>query len=152
MPNSVPFFSTSARLCTLRIASAAIALLLMASEAAMQTAPPLSRLTNRIFAAWDSTTRPGCAVGVAQGDQPRFAHAYGLAELEFDTPNRSETIFEAGSVSKQFTAAAVVLLALDGKLGIDDDVRKFMPELRVYERPITIRHLPNYTSGLRDWG
>ena len=150
-PNRFPFFHAAPTYARC-IAVAAIVGLLTASESATQTPPSLTRLTNRIFSAWDSTTRPGCAVGIAQDNQPRFTHAYGLAELEFDVPNRSETIFEAGSVSKQFTAAAVVLLALDGKLGLDDDVRKFMPELRVYERPITIRHLLNHTSGLRDWG
>jgi len=75
-----------------------------------------------------------------------------LADLEYDIPNKAETIFEAGSVSKQFTAAATVLLALDGKLDLADDVRKYVPELPAYERPITIRHLLNHTSGLRDWG
>lgn len=138
--------------CPVQNAVAAIVLLLTTAQAGAQTATPISRLSARVFAGWDSTTRPGCAVGVAQGGQPRFTQAYGLAELEFDTPNRAETIFEAGSVSKQFTAAAVVLLALDGKLRLDDDVRKYMPELRAYERPITIRHLLNHTSGLRDWG
>ena len=75
-----------------------------------------------------------------------------LSDLEHDIPNKPETIFEAGSISKQFTAAATVLLALDGKLKLEDDVRKYVPELPTYERTITIRHLLNHTSGLRDWG
>ena len=61
------------------------------------------------------------------------------------------TVFDIGSTSKQFTAAAIVLLALDGKLSIDDDVRKYVPELPQYQRPVTIRHLLNHTSGLRDY-
>ena len=145
-------FVTSSHRRSLCLTGAALGFVLSVSGAAAQTATPLSRLTDRVFAPWDSSTRPGCAVGIAQGNQPRFTRAYGLAELEFGAPNAGNTIFEAGSVSKQFTAAAVVLLALDGKLRLDDDVRKYMPELRAYERPITIRHLLNHTSGLRDWG
>jgi len=112
----------------------------------------LTPLVNRVFARWDSTTGPGCAVGIDRAGAPRFTRAFGAADLEYDIPNKPETIFEAGSISKQFTAAATVLLALDGKLRLEDDVRKYVPELPKYERTITIRHLLNHTSGLRDWG
>jgi CubicO group peptidase (beta-lactamase class C family) len=78
--------------------------------------------------------------------------AYGVADLEHDVPIRPDTIFEAGSVSKQFTAMAVLLLAHQGKLSLDDNVRKYIPELPDYGTPVTIRHLLNHTSGLRDWG
>jgi len=111
-----------------------------------------AQLVNRVFARWDSTTGPGCAVGIDRAGQPRYTRAFGEADLEYDIPNKPSTIFEAGSISKQFTAAATVLLALDGKLKLEDDVRKYVPELPAYERPITIRHLLNHTSGLRDWG
>jgi CubicO group peptidase (beta-lactamase class C family) len=112
----------------------------------------LSPLINRVFAPWSSAAGPGCAVGIDRAGAPRVTRAFGAADLEYDIPNRPETIFEAGSISKQFTAAATVLLALDGKLDLSDDVRKYVPELPAYERPITIRHLLNHTSGLRDWG
>ena len=112
----------------------------------------LTPLVNRVFARWDSTTSPGCAVGIDRAGAPRYTRAFGAADLEYEIPNKPETIFEAGSVSKQFTAAATVLLALDGKLKLEDDVRKYVPELPAYERTITIRHLLNHTSGLRDWG
>ena len=75
-----------------------------------------------------------------------------MADLEHDVPNKADTIFEAGSVSKQFTAAAVLLLASDGKLSLDDPVRKYIPELPDYGTPLTIRHMLKHTSGLRDWG
>jgi CubicO group peptidase (beta-lactamase class C family) len=78
--------------------------------------------------------------------------AYGLANLEHAIRNTPETIFEAGSVSKQFTAAAVLLLARDGKLSLDDGVRKYVPELPDYGQPLTIRHMLMHMSGLRDWG
>jgi CubicO group peptidase (beta-lactamase class C family) len=75
-----------------------------------------------------------------------------MADLEHDVPISPDSIFEAGSVSKQFTAAAVLLLAREGKLSIDDPVRKYVPELPDYRVPLTIRHLLTHTSGLRDWG
>jgi CubicO group peptidase (beta-lactamase class C family) len=75
-----------------------------------------------------------------------------MADLEHDIRNTPATIFEAGSVSKQFTSAAIVLLAQQGKLSLSDDVRKYIPELPDYGTPITIRHMMTHTSGLRDWG
>ncbi|MEX2281850.1 MAG: serine hydrolase domain-containing protein [Gemmatimonadota bacterium] len=107
---------------------------------------------DQVFQQWNSTTTPGCAVGVGRPGQPVLTRAYGMANLEFDIPNTPETIFEAGSVSKQFTAAAIVLLSLDGKLSLDDDVRKYIPELPDYKTPVRIRHMLTHTSGLRDWG
>lgn len=105
-----------------------------------------------IFAVFDGTRTPGCAVGVSEEGEPLLLRAYGMADLEHDVPNQANTIFEPGSVSKQVTAAATILLALDGKLSLDDDVRKYIPELPDYGEVVTIRHLLNHTSGLRDWG
>ena len=104
-----------------------------------------------VFAKWSSST-PGCAVGVATNGKPDLAKGYGMADLEHDVKIAPDTIFEAGSVSKQFTAAAVLLLAREGKLSLDDQVRKYIPELPDYGTPLTIRHMLNHTSGLRDWG
>src|SRR5688500_15507874 len=84
-----------------------------------------------VFARWNSAT-PGCAVGVGVKGRPVLERAYGMADLEREVENAPDTIFEAGSVSKQFTAAAVLLLARDGKLSIDDPVRKYVPELSAY--------------------
>ncbi|HJR58927.1 MAG TPA: serine hydrolase domain-containing protein [Vicinamibacterales bacterium] len=106
---------------------------------------------DEVFARWTQQT-PGCAVGVSKGGASVLQKAYGMADLEHDVPNRPDTIFEAGSVSKQFTAAAVLLLAGDGKLALDDAVRKYVPELPDYGLPLTIRHMLTHTSGLRDWG
>src|SRR6185436_16848132 len=95
---------------------------------------------------------PGCAAAVSLNGETVFEKAFGLADMEFNVPNTPQTIFESGSVAKQFTAAAIVLLQQDGKLSIDDPVRKYIPELPDYGAPLTIRHLLNHTSGIRDWG
>lgn len=104
-----------------------------------------------VFAPWNSLASPGCAVGVQQGRQTTLA-AFGSADLEHHVPNTPTSIFEAGSVSKQFTAAAILLLAQDGKLRLDDDIRKYLPEMPDYGATITLNHLLSHTSGLRDWG
>lgn len=94
---------------------------------------------------------PGCGVGVSLNGESVFEKAFGLAEMEHNVANTPQTIFESGSVAKQFTAAALVLLQQDGKLNIDDPVKKYLPELPDYGAPLTIRHMLNHTSGLRDW-
>ncbi len=135
---------------TLLIGSFA-ALSLSVAPIAAQTPPAAAKSVDEIFSKWSSST-PGCAVGVAVGGTPVLTRAYGMADLEHDVPNTPETIFEAGSVSKQFTAMAILLLQKDGKLSVDDPVRKYIPELPDYKVPLTIRHMMNHTSGLRDWG
>ena len=116
-----------------------------------QTAMPSGAAVDKLFARWNDTT-PGCAVGATVDGRTVVAKAYGMADLEHDVRNTAETIFEAGSVSKQFTAAAVLLLAREGKLSLDDPVRKYIPEVPEYGVPLTVRHMLNHTSGLRDWG
>src|SRR6187397_3174140 len=94
----------------------AVALSVSAAPVAQTTAvaPASEKAVDDIFAKWSSTT-PGCAVGVAVGGKPVLMKAYGMADLEHDVRNTPETIFEAGSVSKQFTVLAVQLLASEGK-------------------------------------
>jgi len=104
-----------------------------------------------IFAKYNAST-PGCSVAASVDGQPVLQKAYGMSDLEHDVKNIPDTVFEAGSVSKQFTAATVLLLAQAGKLSLDDPVRKYIPELPDYGTPLTIRHMLNHTSGLRDWG
>ena len=116
----------------------------------VQLAAAADTKIDQIFARWNQST-PGCSVGVAS-PEVTVTRAYGMADLEHDVRNTADTIFEAGSVSKQFTAAAVLLLAREGKLSLDDPVRKYVPELPDYGTPLTIRHILTHTSGLRDWG
>jgi CubicO group peptidase (beta-lactamase class C family) len=120
-------------------------------RAAGQSDPAVAAKVDQVFKAWTDTT-PGCAVGVSVKGRSVLEKGYGMADLEHDAKNTGDTIFEAGSVSKQFTAAAVLLLARDGKLSLDDPVRKHVPEVPDYGAPLTIRHMLNHTSGLRDWG
>ena len=98
------------------------------------------------------TPGPGCAAAVSLNGETIFEKAFGLAEMEHNVPNTPQTIFESGSVAKQFTAAAIVLLQQVGKLSLDDPVKKYISELPDYGAPLTIRHLLNHTSGIRDWG
>ena len=111
-----------------------------------------SAQVDALFAEWNSTITPGCAVGVSRAGETIFSRAYGMADLERNVIATPASIYEAGSVSKQFTAAAIVVLAQRGLLSLDDDVRLYVPELPDYGETITIRHMMNHTSGLRDWG
>ncbi|HEU0016400.1 MAG TPA: serine hydrolase domain-containing protein [Longimicrobium sp.] len=124
--------------------------MLSAAPAAAQT--DAAARVDSLFAAWNKPDSPGCAVGLSQNGRTVLSRAYGSANLEHGIPNTPETVFEAGSASKQFTAAAIVRLARQGKLSLDDDVRRYVPEVPDYGTTITLRHLLNHTSGLRDWG
>ena len=105
---------------------------------------------DQIFAPWSKPDSPGCAVAIAKDGRTVFARGYGLANLEYAVPLSPATVSETGSVAKQFTAAAIVLLAQQGKLSLDDPVRKYLPEVPDFGTPVTIRHLLSHTSGLRD--
>jgi CubicO group peptidase (beta-lactamase class C family) len=110
----------------------------------------LTERVDAIFQAYDRSDSPGCALGVLRDGELVYARGYGMADLEHDVPISAESIFHVASVSKQFTACAVALLAEDGKLSLDDDIRTFLPELPDYGDTITLRHLIHHTSGLRD--
>lgn len=105
-----------------------------------------------IFARYTGESVPGCAVSAQKGGQTVLERAYGMADIEERVRAQPSSIYEAGSVSKQFTAAAIVLLARDGKLALSDDIRTYLPEMPDYGTPITLQHLIQHTSGLRDWG
>ncbi|WP_411280313.1 serine hydrolase [Gemmatimonas sp.] len=128
----------------------ALAIAVAAPTAGAQRAD-LAAITDRVFAAWNSTHTPGCAVGIAQGGRVLLTRGYGMADLTGARPITPGTILESGSVAKQFTATAVMLLVNDGKLKLDDDARTVLPELPMYGRPITFRNLLTHTSGLREW-
>ena len=105
---------------------------------------------DRIFAAFNTHT-PGCAVGVSHEGMVRLRSGYGMADLERNVSITADTVFESGSVAKQFTAFALLLLAQQGKISLDDPMRKYLPELPDYGTPLTIRHVLSHVSGLREW-
>lgn len=102
-----------------------------------------------LFAKWNSPNHPGGAVGISQNGRLVYSKAFGLASLEYLVPNNPGTQFNIASVSKQFTAMAIVRLSLEGKLSIDDDIRKYIPEIPDFGFTITFRHMLHHTSGLR---
>jgi CubicO group peptidase (beta-lactamase class C family) len=113
-------------------------------------APAQSNRIAAIFAPYARTDAPGCVTGVFHAGAILYSGAFGMADVAHHVPLTDTTAIPIASMSKQFTAFAVLLLAADGKLGLDDDVRRYVPELPAFGRPITIRALLNHTSGLRD--
>jgi CubicO group peptidase (beta-lactamase class C family) len=106
---------------------------------------------DRLFAEWGRPDSPGCALGVIKDGQLVYKRGYGLADLEHDVPITTQTVFRIASTSKQFTAMCIALLAEQGKLSLDDDIREYLPDMPAYGYAITIRHLIHHTSGLLDY-
>ncbi|MEJ0039548.1 MAG: serine hydrolase domain-containing protein [Gammaproteobacteria bacterium] len=125
----------------------AATLLLAASIARGQGA---GAQVDALFAKWSSHTSPGCAVAVMKDGKVIHENAYGMADLDHSIPNTPQTVFHAASVSKQFTAAALLLLVQEGKVSLDAPVRSYIPELPDFGVPLTVRHLLHHTGGLRD--
>ncbi len=106
---------------------------------------------DKLFSPWNNPQSPGCALAVIQNGEIIFKKGYGLANLEHDVKIKPSTVFRIGSISKQFTAACIQILQREGKLSIDDNIRKYVPEMPEYDWPITIWHLIHHTSGIRDY-
>ena len=106
---------------------------------------------DKLFSKWDSTVSPGAALAIIKDGKIIYKRGYGMANLEHNIPLTPISVFRIGSTSKQFTASCIAILALQGKISLDDDIRKYIPELLKYEKPITIRHLLHHTSGIRDY-
>jgi CubicO group peptidase (beta-lactamase class C family) len=127
------------------------AIFLATSLAPAQTVPPdVIAQVDKVFEKWNGTDSPGCALGVYKDGQILYEHGYGMANLNDDVTITPETVFHVASMSKQFTAASILLLQQQGKLSLDDDVHKYIPELPDFGESITLRHLMHHTSGLRD--
>jgi CubicO group peptidase (beta-lactamase class C family) len=110
----------------------------------------VTKKIDSLFAKWNSTGSPGCTIGIVRNDSLIYAKGYGQANLEYGIPNAPETIFHMASISKQFTASAIILLAKQGKLSLEDDIRKYLPWFPDMKKKITVRNLLNHTSGIRD--
>ncbi|WP_207435366.1 serine hydrolase [Sabulibacter ruber] len=104
----------------------------------------------KIFS-WATKEKPGCSCAVSQNGKVVFNRGYGSADLERDAPITTNSIFDIGSVRKQFIAAATLLLVEENRLSLTEDIRKYLPELPDYGQKITLDHLLTHTSGLRDW-
>jgi CubicO group peptidase (beta-lactamase class C family) len=117
--------------------------------AGAQPFPPNDRV-DRFFAEWSRPDSPGCTLGVVRDGRFIYQRGYGMANLDYDIPNRPGLVYYMGSVSKQFAAAAIALLVLDGRISLDDDIRKYFPEMPSYGTPVTVRHMVYHTSGIRD--
>lgn len=105
---------------------------------------------DQIFAELNNPGVPGASVAIVKDGKIIFKKGYGLANLEYNIPNSSSTVFHIASVSKQVTAFAVLLLENQGKLSLDDDIRKYIPEIPDYGKNITLKQLMTHTSGMRD--
>jgi len=125
--------------------------LLWATSLPAQLADSIARRVDSVFIAFDKPTSPGCALGIYNAGEIAYTRGYGSANLEHGIAITPRTVFDLGSTSKQFTAMSVTLLEQDGKLSLDDDVRRWIPELPVYPKRVTIRQLVHHTSGLRDY-
>jgi CubicO group peptidase (beta-lactamase class C family) len=112
--------------------------------------PTLEAKVDRLFAPWDREDSPGCAVAVFRDGRMLYQRGYGMADLERGIRNTPATVFHVGSMAKQFTALCIFLLVQERKLSLDDDVRKYLPEVPDYGEKITLRHLLHHTSGLRE--
>jgi len=112
--------------------------------------PAESAQVDQLFTEWDKPASPGCALAVMRDGHIIYERGYGMADLDHDVKITPTTVFHVASMSKQFTAASVLMLAQEGKFSLDDQARKYVPELPDFGVPITLRHLLHHSSGLRD--
>jgi len=133
-----------------RLIGAWLALALLTPLSAEHLAPAEVAKIDQIFARWNKADSPGAVVAIARDGETVFERGYGMANLEHSIPLTVDTLSETGSVAKQFTAAAVTLLALRGKLSLDDSLKQHLPEVPAFGHDITLRMLLDHTSGIRD--
>lgn len=105
---------------------------------------------DELFSAWSGDDVPGVVVSVVRDGEPVFAKGYGMANLTHDIPMSADTKINIGSVSKHFTSLAILMLEQDGKLGIDDDVRDHLPEIKDFGSRVTLRHMMQHMTGFRE--
>jgi len=140
---------TPFRFFALVLLSALVQPTVWSQTAATQAGRP-SEQVDKLFEKMDRTISPGCAVAAMRDGKILYQRGYGMADLDHNVPITADTVFHVASMSKQFTAAAIVMLAQERKLSLDDEVRKYVPELPDFGAPVTLRQLVHHTSGLRD--
>lgn len=141
--------SETSRLATMKWMAIFFSTVMAAIAASAQEKPV--RAVDEVFADLSQPGSPGCALAVARDGKIIYEQGYGLANIEEGVAISPQTVFDIGSTSKQFTAASILLLEKQGKLSVNDDIRKYLPEIPDYGHKITILHLLNHTSGLRDY-
>ena len=117
----------------------------------MTTRETLEAKVDQLFSEWNRSDSPGAALAIVKDGEIVYKQGYGTANLEYDIPITTRSIFDIASVSKQFAAFAIVTLSHEGKLSLDDDIRTYLPDVPDFGNTITIRYLLHHTSGLRDW-
>src|SRR6266403_2950200 len=125
--------------------------LVLAASGVVNAQEKFAKAADEVFADLTKSGSPGCALALARGGKIIYEKGYGRANIEDDVEITPRTVFDIGSTSKQFTAASILLLEKQGKLSIQDDIRKYLPEIPDYGHKITILHLLIHTSGLRDY-
>lgn len=128
-----------------------IVLVVLSASCSRDNSSDVSAEIDEIFEQYNTSDGPGCAVAVIQNGEVVFQKGYGMANLEYGISITPSTVFDLASVSKQFTGLAIATLVEEGRIALDDDVRKYIPEVPDFGKKITIRHLVHHTSGLRDW-
>ena len=129
----------------------AICCIVPALFAEAQTFADTALAIEKTFARY-KPANPGAQVSVSRNGVIIYSHSWGMADMEHNIPLTTENVSEAGSVTKEFTAAAILLLEQQGLLSLNDDIRKYLPEIPSYGSVIRIRHLMHHTSGIKDWG
>ena len=135
-----------------RLFALALVTAVVASPGEAQQLPAEARAAiDEVFAEYDRTTGPGCAVGVVQDSRLVYERGYGIGQMDHAIPLSGSSVFYLASVSKQFTAAAVLIAEHEGFLSLDDPVQKHIADFPDYEEPVTVRHLIHHTGGVRDY-
>ena len=139
---------------TIIIAGSVLVAWLLFSDSSSAQAYPRTELTiqvDELFAEWDGETSPGGVVGIFMDGRIIYSKGYGVANLDYDIPITPQSVLRIGSISKQFIAMCIAMLAEQGKLSFDDDIRTYLPEMPDYGNRVTIRHLLHHTSGIREY-
>ena len=139
---------------TIIIAGSVLVAWLLFSDSSSAQAYPRTELTiqvDELFAEWDGEISPGAVVGIFMDGRIIYSKGYGVANLDYDIPITPQSVLRIGSISKQFVAMCIAILAEQGKLSFDDDIRTYLPEMPDYGNQITIRHLLHHTSGIREY-
>jgi CubicO group peptidase (beta-lactamase class C family) len=142
--------SGSVRLHKMLAHALGYAILVASANSDLNAQLPSAAAVDGVFAEFNTRGSVGCALGVARNGELLYKKGYGYANLDWDIPITPTTVFYVGSVSKQFTAAAIALLSQQGKLDLDADVREYVPEMPLRSPIVTARHLIHHTSGVRD--